>query len=98
MAEQLTKTQAIAFSENKCWEGWSHREIAEFQIMQDKLCMDFSAFHEAVEKTVGRPVYTHEFGMNRDGLIKEIFEGAPAPTFEDILSMIPEEKRLLVMA
>jgi len=28
--------------------------------------------HEAVEKALGRPVYTHEFGMNRQGLKDEI--------------------------
>jgi len=26
------------------------------------LCCSFSDFHEDVEKRIGRPVYTHEFG------------------------------------
>lgn len=83
--EQLTQEQAIEFYEMEKWESMSFRERAEFQIQQKLLCMPFSEFHEAVEKTIGRPVYTHEFGVNVDGLKEEIFNGAEPPSFSKIL-------------
>ena len=64
--KQLTKEQAIAFGENKCYEGMTYRQIAEFQMEQDKLCMPFNVFHEAIEKTLGRPVFTHEFAFREE--------------------------------
>jgi hypothetical protein len=94
----MTKEKAIALAESKFWEGMTHRQIAEFQICEEKLCMPFSVFHEAVEKTLGRPVYTHEFGLNFQGLKDELFNGKPAPTLEEIINLIPEEKRLIVCA
>lgn len=64
--EQLTKEQAIAFCENKCYEGMTSRQIAEFQMEQDRLCMPFGVFHKAITEALGRPVFTHELGLNYD--------------------------------
>ena len=94
----MTKENAIALAESKFWEGMTHRQIAEFQMCEEKLCMPFSVFHEAVEKTLGRPVCTHEFGLNFHGLKDELFNGKQAPTLEEIINLIPEEKRLIVFA
>ncbi len=95
--KQLTKKQSMAYYDNKLWEAMTLRERAEFQIMQDRLCMPFHVFHEAVEKTLERPVYTHEFGLNRDCLTKELFEGKESPTLQEIIELIPAEKRVLVI-
>lgn len=95
---QLTKDQAIEFYESGAWKEMSLSQRAEFQMLQDKLCMPFGIFHEAVGKTLGRPVYTHEFGLNRDGLIAELFEGKEPPTFQEIMEMIPAEKRIIILA
>ena len=40
--KQLTREQAIAFGENKLYEGMTSRQIAEFQMEQDLLCMPFN--------------------------------------------------------
>lgn len=93
---ELTKEEAIALAESKFWESMTHRQIAEFQMNTDRLCMPFAVFHEAVEKTLGRPVWTHEFGLDRDGLAAELRGERPAPSFREIVELIPEEKRLLV--
>ena len=93
--KQLTKEQAIAFGENKCYEGMTYRQIAEFQMEQDKLCMPFGIFHEAMEKTLGRPVFTHEFAF-RDSLKKELYGEKESPTFEEICALIPKEKLILI--
>lgn len=94
--EQLTEEQAISFYENKVYENMSYRQIAEFQIEQDRLCMPFEMFHEAIEKTLGRPVFTHEFALNRNGLKKELYGEKESPTFEDVISLIPKEKLILI--
>jgi hypothetical protein len=94
--EQMTKEQAINFARSEKYLDMSHKERAILQLHQDKLCMPFDVFHESVEKTLGRPVYTHEFGVNKDGLIAEL-GGAEPPSLADIINMIPEEKRMLVV-
>jgi hypothetical protein len=93
----MTREEAISLSESKFWEGMTLRERAVFQINEPLLCMPFEVFHEAVEKTIGRPVFTHEFGLNYEGIKNEIMNGAPPPTMEEIINMIPEEKRAIVI-
>ena len=93
--KQFTREQAIAFGENKLWEPLSYRERAELQLFQEKLCMPFGVFHEAIEKTLNRPVYTHEFAFI-DELRKEFLGEKPAPTFEDIISLIPKGKLVIL--
>jgi hypothetical protein len=78
----MTREEAISLSESKFWEGMTLRERAVFQINEPLLCMPFDVFHEAVEKTIGRPVFTHEFGLNYEGIKNEIMNGAPPPTME----------------
>jgi hypothetical protein len=94
--KQLTTEEAIAFAESESYVGMSYRELAEFQINQEMLCMPFSVFHEAVEEVLGRPVWTHEFGLNAGGIKAEIMGGKEPPTLDEIISLIPLEKRLVV--
>jgi hypothetical protein len=58
----MTYEQALKLLDSKFWENMSYEHRAVFQIFEKRLCMPFSIFHEAVEKTVGHPVYTHQFG------------------------------------
>jgi len=58
--QQLTREEAIAFADAKKWETMSKKEIAKFQMEQRLLCMPFDVFHEAVEHTLGYPVFTHQ--------------------------------------
>ena len=97
MSEYMTEAECIAFSENKTWEPMTFRQRAEFQMLTERLCMPFDVFHEAISKALGRDVYTHEFGLNWDGLKAELFDGGPAPTLKDILEMIPADKRVIVV-
>lgn len=56
----------------------------------------FPCYHARVEQLVGRPVWTHEIGLNWPGLVKEArWEDRPA-TMEEIIDLIPEEKRIIV--
>lgn len=77
--KQLTKEEAIELHRGEAWKKMSLKERAVFQIQQKRLCMPFDVFHEAVEKTLNRPVFTHEFGLNWEGIKAELLEGANPP-------------------
>lgn len=94
----IGRDAAIALSDTKWWEGKTHREIAVFQMSTAELCCPFEVFHEAVEKTLGRPVFTHEFGLNYDGLYSELIGEKNAPSLQEILDLIPQDKRLIIVA
>lgn len=95
--EQLTKEQALAFAEKELYKDMTDRQRAEFQMEQEKLCMPFEVFHASLEKALGRGVYTHEFGLNWDGLKKELYGEKPAPTMEEILALIPKDKQVYII-
>jgi hypothetical protein len=93
---QFTKAEAIAFAQREDWKRMTPMERGMFQLHQDKLCMPFSVFHEGVTELLGRPVYTHEFGLNLAGLIAEAEGRADAPTMEQIIGLLPPEKVIVV--
>lgn len=93
---QLSKEQALAFAESGAWKDMTPIERGAFQLRQRLLCMPFDKFHEGLEALLGRPVFTHELGLNYDGLIAEAEGRADAPTFEQIINMIPKDKLVVV--
>ena len=94
--KQLTKKQAIEFAKSGVTDDWTYEQIVRFQLFQKKLCMDFSRFHCALEKVLDRPVFTHELGLNYDGIVKEYLGVQDPPTLEEIIDLIPEEKRIVI--
>jgi hypothetical protein len=97
MMQSIGREAAIAMADTGWWKTKTPREICQFQLFTRELAMDFGAFHEALEKALGRPVFTHELGMNHEGLCREFLGEAPAPSLADIINLIPEEKRILVV-
>ena len=93
--KQLTGKQAIAFDKSKVWEDWTDEQIVRLQLFQDVLCVPFDKFKEALSSVLGRPVYTHEF-TSSESLVKEYLGENTPPTFEEIVNMIPEDKRILI--
>lgn len=89
--KQFTREQAIAFGEAKLYEKMSDREKVELQLFQERLCMPFDVFHEAIEKVLERPVWTHEFAFV-ENLQKEFLGEKEPSTLEEILSLIPNRK------
>jgi hypothetical protein len=67
---QLNKEEAIMLSKTNFWEKLNYSDRFKFQLFQNRLCMPFDIFHEAAEKTLGRPIWTHEFA-DRDRLRNE---------------------------
>ena len=92
----MTKEQAIELAKTGWWKTASPETIVSFQLFEERLCMDFPDFHEAVEKVLGRPVFTHEF-VYSDNLKKEFLGEKPAPSMEEIINLIPEANRILVV-
>ncbi len=93
--QSIGKDKAIELYNSKWWEGLPDRDVATFQLFTAELCMPFGDFQMAMERTLKRPVWTHEFA-SFDRMVKELMGEAPAPTFQEILDMIPAEKRILV--
>ena len=94
--KQLNKAQALGIFNGDLWRSWSDEEIVNFQLYQDRLCVPFSRFHPAVEKVLRRSVWVHEFG-DIEALRTEYEGKRPAPSFEEIMEMIPAEKRVIVV-
>ena len=92
----IGKDAAIALAATKWWESKTDREIALFQMRMVELTMPFGRFHEALEASLGRPVFTHELGLNAEAIYAELIGEKDPPTFADILELIPEEKRVIV--
>ena len=92
----IGKENAIELYHSNWWEGLSYREIAGVQLFTAELCCPFDVFHEAVEKSLGRPVFTHEFGLNYSGICEEFLGERKQPTLEEIFNLIPEDKRIVL--
>ena len=92
--KNLTQEQAIALANTNWWVGLSARDVIKFQLFEDRLCMPFADFHRLLEVALGRPVWTHELA-SPENLQKEFLGEVQAPTFEEILDLIPEEKRVI---
>ncbi|GEM45894.1 DUF7736 domain-containing protein [Deinococcus cellulosilyticus] len=88
---------AVELCKSGWWKKKTPREIATFQLSVRELCLhNLGVFHEALEKAPGRPVWTHEI-MNPQNLWDELHGEKPAPSFEEILNLIPASKRVLVL-
>jgi hypothetical protein len=94
----MTKEEAIRFADTKWWETVSNKEIVAFQLFENKLCLPFDRYPAAIEDVLGRPVYTHEFGLNVEGLRAEFRKERGPATLEEIIALIPAEKRVLIVA
>lgn len=96
--QSLGKERAIDLANSNWWAGKPPREIAMFQFFTDELCMPFGEFHKALEETLGRPVWTHELGLNWVGLAKELIGENKSPTMQEIMDLLPREKRIMVIS
>lgn len=88
-----------------CLVGWETRRKADEMTGEERraemgrlatVTYDFGKVHQRIEELVGRPVWTHEMGLNWEGLIDEA-ASRQHPTMEEIIEQIPEEKRIVVV-
>lgn len=64
-----------AYGNNKWWRSQDPAEVAMYQMFEDLKLTDFSLFQDGLEILLDRPVFTHELGLNRDGLREEVKQG-----------------------
>lgn len=90
----MNKEAVVALAESGWWRDLPADAITAFQLYERRLCMDFGDFHKAVQQSLDRPVSTHEFAKPEN--LQAEFEGKrPKPTIQEILDLIPAEKRIL---
>ena len=94
--QSVGKEKAIALGKSGWWKGLPARDVAKFQLLTQELCMDFGDFHKALEESLGRPVFTHEIGLNFDGIVHEFFGERDAPTFQEVVDLIPADRRFIL--
>jgi hypothetical protein len=94
---ELTKEQAMKKYYTNWWVRKSYKEIADFQLYETRLCMPFDKFHEAVEKVLNRPVFTHEFADYK--ALQEEYEGKREyqGLVETIERIIPKDKQIIII-
>ncbi len=93
---KITNEKALQLSSTKFWEQMDYYDRAKFQLFTDLMCMPFDVFHEALEKCLGRPVYTHELSLNYDGICGEFLGEVIAPTLDEIVNLIPKSKLIII--
>jgi len=59
------------YGNNYWWESKDIIEIAMYQVFERILMVPFGEFHGGLEKLLDRPVWTHEFGLNIEGIREE---------------------------
>ena len=94
---KITMEQAISLYDTCFWESMNYEERAIFQLFEERLCMPYEVFREAVERTLGRGVKNQEI-LFSDQLSVEILRGRATPSIEEILSLIPAHSRSLLAA
>jgi hypothetical protein len=92
---QLTREQAVALYDSEAWRAWTPQELAAFQSEQDRLCVPFAEYQNAMSVALGRPVFTHEFA-DREAMRAELEGKVPKRSLDDILAAIPPGKLILV--
>lgn len=59
--------QMERFDNNHWWTSKDKKVLGYYQLMNPILLVPFDKFHEALEFLLGRPVWTHEMGLNYEG-------------------------------
>ncbi len=97
MHAPLTREQALALYDSRFWESLAYVERARFQLSEERLCMPFEVFIEAVERVLGRSVSVGELIDSR-GLLAELTGEQQPLDVDELLSLVPAEKRMLLAA
>ncbi len=58
---QLTIEEALQFHDSNKWMAMTSPELALFQMQQERLCVPFNVFTDAVNRTVGRTASIKEY-------------------------------------
>ena len=92
---EMSEEEAIRMYDSEVWKGWTDYQRAWFQLHEKRLCMPMDVFQMSAEKALGRSVWTHELA-DAPRLISELEGKCTPPSIEDIIKMIPEDKRIFI--
>lgn len=95
--KSIGREKAIELAGTEWWKrpDITPQQVFELTMQTVELCCEFSAFHQAAEAALGRPVWTHEFA-DMDSLWREYLGERRAPSMQEIIEKIPEAKRIVV--
>jgi hypothetical protein len=96
--KSIGREAAIALAESKWWVGKPARDAALFALQTRELCLPMNDFYGLLHEALDRPVYTHELALNSEGIRQELLGERDAPSFDDILNLIPHDKRVVVQS
>lgn len=91
----LTKAQAIRMASSSWWTDMPARDVAMFQLHERLLCMPLGVFRNALNEALGRGVHSHEL-RDPDALIRELLGEQRSPTRDEIIALIPADKRVVI--
>ena len=89
--KQLNQKEAEHIYKNRLWEDWDSKTRFLFQVQQERLCMDFSAYHDAAHEALDRPVYNFEFAKP-ELLYDEYYKLRGKPSLKEIIEQLPQDK------
>jgi hypothetical protein len=85
----FTREQAVQLAKTGWWKNKPAKLIALFQLQEPHLCMDFSAFQDAVQEFSDSSLSTIAF-TNPEGLLRMVSGGEPVPSLIELAKQIPE--------
>jgi hypothetical protein len=90
----------------KCLDDFENRPDAEqmtgnqradeMKRLDGPMEIPFSNVHQRIEELVGRPVWTHEIGLNWQGLVDEAANRSH-PSMTEIIDLIPADKQVIII-
>lgn len=89
--KQFSEEEAKAISASRVWAEWTDVQILRLQLFQDRLCVPFGKYHAALERCLGRPVYTHTMEFDKKKLVREFLSIAEVPSPEELMKLIPKD-------
>lgn len=93
----MTQAEAIRMAASGWHRNCTDQEIAALQLYEERQVVpEFDIFHGAMEKAIGRPIQTLEFGLWSDRLKKE-FESA-VPDAEKLIERMRQAKESYISA
>lgn len=78
------------------WTGLEPCEIVYLAIGPDRKSLPIRVLMDALRSVLGRPVFTHEMAFP-DLLLQEMSGTRETPTFDEVVDLIPAEKRFVIV-
>ena len=79
----LTAEEATEKAKSRWYEGLSPREIVDFQLYEESMCMPLDLFEKALDDALGRLIHTHEFRPSGWARLQQEFESKCAQQDEE---------------